>query len=519
MTPDDLELLERLRDGTLAAATRDGLARRLIQDPALRAEMARDLRLGNALRAVALARDPQVAQRTLALIDAEQPVSSQRAVARVMASIAPWWRQPRTWIAAASLAAVITISFWLTAQPAIAWSDGAALFPGATVPADVHELRFADGSTVIIAPSSRVRLGDDAQRKHLYLDTGSIDAHVTTQRDGASFSVSTPYGDADVRGTRFQVAVADDSSIVSVSEGRVDVRHGDDAVSVAAGERVVAADQHVLPMVAWKDRRPLGRLVVAGPLGPPERRFTNDPNPNGWLFEPTLDAHSATLAQHLEATLAQTVTTLRSVGAQGVLLYGIEGGAHHYRTGFVGDPRRVPELAPEFDALADSLFARLRAAGLATGVTVSPWRLERLGATWQQTLDPATCAAELDGKIAYARKRWGCTLFYVNRTAPNATASDRIPDSALRLVAAHHPDVLLIIEDASAAQSAVGAAQALGGNRVPAGRAVIRLPWFQAKPTPDSLTAARAAKDILMFDPQVQEQADAIRGDQQLPVP
>ena len=139
MTPADFELLEHLRDGTLDAAARDALAQRLNQDPTLRAEMARDLRLGNALHALVKGRDPVVAQRTQSLIDAELPASSQHTVAQVMAGIAPWWYQPRIWVAAASLAAVVTMALVWPSSAIVAWGDGLL-----TLEADTLNFRWYD---------------------------------------------------------------------------------------------------------------------------------------------------------------------------------------------------------------------------------------------------------------------------------------------------------------------------------------------------------------------------------------
>src|SRR5262249_27741581 len=50
-------------------------------------------------------------------------------------------------------------------------------------------------------------------------------------------------------------------------------------------------------------------------------------------------------------------------------------------------------------------------------------------------------------KIAYAKKRWGCSLFYVDSNgAPSAPMDDDVMDR----VAAAHPDVLLVPEHVTA---------------------------------------------------------------------
>jgi hypothetical protein len=52
----------------------------------------------------------------------------------------------------------------------------------------------------------------------------------------------------------------------------------------------------------------------------------------------------------------------------------------------------------------------------------------------------------LEEKIAYAKKRWGCTLFYVDSTA---TASGSLDPDVFKKVADAHPNVLLIPENES----------------------------------------------------------------------
>src|SRR5262249_51851889 len=52
----------------------------------------------------------------------------------------------------------------------------------------------------------------------------------------------------------------------------------------------------------------------------------------------------------------------------------------------------------------------------------------------------------LRARIAYAKERWGCTLFYVDSTA---TAYGSINPGVFKAVAEVHPDVLLIPENES----------------------------------------------------------------------
>ena len=64
-------------------------------------------------------------------------------------------------------------------------------------------------------------------------------------------------------------------------------------------------------------------------------------------------------------------------------------------------------------------------------------------------------AAELAGKIEYAKKRWGCTLFYVDSTvrwdlsASGEFSLHTIPAEIFQTVHRQFPDVLLIPEESS----------------------------------------------------------------------
>ncbi|MBA3935990.1 MAG: FecR domain-containing protein, partial [Planctomycetes bacterium] len=400
-------------------------------------------------------------------------------------------------------AACVLIAWWWSNSHTVARGDGVALAVGADIPPAVRDVRFSDHSLVVIAPSSHVRLGGDAQHKRLDLTDGSVEAHVAPQTGATSFTIATPHGEATVLGTRFRVDVEDDCSVVSVSEGRVALRSGEHAQSATAGQRMVAANGTVvLAPPPWNDHRPLGCVVLSGMMGPPGHQPAS--NPSGWLFDPAIDLQPAAFSARMTDAIDQAIAGLRRADAQGVLLYGIEGGVHQQDIGFPGDPRRLAEFAPEFDAIADALFARIRTAGFRVGVTISPWRFERRGTTWHKDVeqaDNASAEAELDSRIVYARKRWDCTVFFINTAGPGIPTHIRVPAAALRAVALRHPDVLLIVENATIAHTAVAAGQALSDQAVPPGRTVVRLPWFGANPTPAVLAAAKAAGDVLVFDP------------------
>jgi hypothetical protein len=109
------------------------------------------------------------------------------------------------------------------------------------------------------------------------------------------------------------------------------------------------------------------------------------------------------------------------------------------------------------DAIADTLFKKYTDAGLRCGVTLRPTHVVRTSGgkeAWEH-LNVEDIAAELAGKLEYARKRWGCTLFYVDSTvrwdlnADGEFALDTLPAEIFQTLHRQFPDVLLIPEESS----------------------------------------------------------------------
>jgi hypothetical protein len=193
--------------------------------------------------------------------------------------------------------------------------------------------------------------------------------------------------------------------------------------------------------IHWPDRRPIGALFLAS------HYHSSATNPRGWFNNPGLDVTGTNglenFRQALFAYTDRSLEILRRTGAQGVLVWDLEGEQFPHKTTFIGDPRLVERLAPEMAPVVDEFFARLRHAGLRVGVTIRPQQIVfDQGGVPRQT--PAWNIQQvLLAKIDYARKRWGATLFYID-----SNAGFWRPDELwqLREVAAQRPDVLLIPE-------------------------------------------------------------------------
>jgi hypothetical protein len=192
--------------------------------------------------------------------------------------------------------------------------------------------------------------------------------------------------------------------------------------------------------VHWPDRRPIGVLFLASDY------HSSASNPRGWFNEKSLNITgtngSETFRRALTEYTDRSLEILKRTGAQGVIVWDLEGEQFPHKTTFIGDPRLLNRLAPEMDAMADEFFQRLRDAGLRVGVTIRPQQLifDNGGPRQTQVLNLAKILRE---KIAYARQRWGATLFYLD-----SNYSALRPDELwqLRRVAREFPDVLLIPE-------------------------------------------------------------------------
>lgn len=189
----------------------------------------------------------------------------------------------------------------------------------------------------------------------------------------------------------------------------------------------------------WQDRRPINSLFLSSSnTGYPT-------NPRGWWNDKTVDVTTKEGLEKFKARLLQfadtSVAISRDMDAQGMILWDVEGQQYPHAISYLGDPRSLP---PELDGVIDEFFKRFRDAGLRTGLCVRPQRPMRPAYTdWVWQIEVADPAENLISKIAEAKKRWGCTLFYVDSNGDPSLPMDA---SVFRRVAEAHPDVLLIPE-------------------------------------------------------------------------
>ncbi|PHR86465.1 MAG: hypothetical protein COA78_37965, partial [Blastopirellula sp.] len=111
------------------------------------------------------------------------------------------------------------------------------------------ELEFNDGSTVMISGNSMLTFSDNGQ-KELRLKEGSFSANVTPQPKDKPMLVHTRTALLKVLGTQFAVQAGLASTVLNVSEGKVQlVRLSDNSkVDVPAKYRVIAAADRELSL-------------------------------------------------------------------------------------------------------------------------------------------------------------------------------------------------------------------------------------------------------------------------------
>jgi hypothetical protein len=227
-----------------------------------------------------------------------------------------------------------------------------------------------------------------------------------------------------------------------------------------AGSRVPDLSHDVLERYAekypfqinWTDRRPIGAIFLA------TSGINLATNPRRWILNSgkidiTTGQGKDIFSKALLGIADKSIKVLKDAHAQGMITWDPEG-QEFPAACYYGDPRLTPTLAPETEfrsggraSAIDDYFAKFRVAGLKVGVCIRPQQITIVdGKPVQQAVDDEHAAQILKEKIAYAKQRWGCTLFYVDSTA---TVGCPLSPDVFKAVAEAYPDVLLIPENES----------------------------------------------------------------------
>jgi len=228
-----------------------------------------------------------------------------------------------------------------------------------------------------------------------------------------------------------------------------------------AGSRVQDLSGDVLARYAkkypfqinWNDHRPIGAIFLAS------SGINVATNPRRWILNEgkidiTTDQGKDAFRTALLKLADNSINVLKDTNAQGMITWDPEG-QEFLRSCYYGDPRLTPVLAPETEfkngggmTIMDEYFEKFRRAGLRVGVCLRPQQITMVdGKPVQGAASNQQAAQVLKDKLAYAKKRWGCTLFYIDSTVV-ATGESLDPD-VFKAVADAYPDVLLIPENES----------------------------------------------------------------------
>jgi hypothetical protein len=205
--------------------------------------------------------------------------------------------------------------------------------------------------------------------------------------------------------------------------------------------------------VHWEDRRPIGAIYLAS------SGINVATNPRRWIMnegkiDVTTGEGKAAFREALLKLADNSIKVLKDVNAQGMITWDPEG-QEFLESCYYGDPRLTPVLAPETEVKSDQgltaideYFDKFRRAGLKVGVCLRPQQITIVnGKPVQGAADDQHAGQVLKDKLAYAKKRWGCTLFYIDSTV--RVTNDSLDPDVFKVVADAHPDVLLIPENES----------------------------------------------------------------------
>lgn len=114
------------------------------------------------------------------------------------------------------------------------------------------EVRFGDGSRIVLSEKTEVRLRDDGAAR-VELREGALRCEVTSQSATRPFAVRTPHAEAVVLGTSFDLAASSDETRLSTHSGRVRLATENAGVDVGPGERASATSAGIVRWVPVRD--------------------------------------------------------------------------------------------------------------------------------------------------------------------------------------------------------------------------------------------------------------------------
>lgn len=228
------------------------------------AERRFDIVLGSELRALA---EPDLAPRVMALIQA-RPTEVRRRIAGRIRHRVPSRRRGRSrrsvlLLVASTAVAACVMAALVLGRPTVAavGTDGAGQ-PVLRGEVRMPTVTFLDGTVVRVASESRLSIldapdGAGLHAKLLRLTTGEVLVEASAQPPGLPLRILTPQAEVEVVGTRFRVAVAEETSL-QVMEGTVAIATTHQRLLVGPGQEAVTSSDGAV-------------RLVSGPTSPPYR--------------------------------------------------------------------------------------------------------------------------------------------------------------------------------------------------------------------------------------------------------
>lgn len=171
----------------------------------------------------------------------------------------------------------------------------------------------------------------------------------------------------------------------------------------------------------WPDRRPITTAFLSSPA----EQHKSETNPRGWLNDKAIDVTTeegiAAFHTRMLDFADRCIAGAQNLNAQGIIVWDVEGQEMPHPISYIGDPRMLPEMAPEMDVIADEFFARLNDAGLHSGITIRPTVVskdpknpERYRHSYGLDMTGDQFIERISAKVAYAVDRWNITMVYID---------------------------------------------------------------------------------------------------------
>jgi len=249
-----------------------------------------------------------------------------------------------------------------------------------------------------------------------------------------------------------------------------------DAGREIVADVVEAYRKYHQPRMVWQDRRPIGTIFVGHGKGP-------ENNPRNWFGRKDLDVRTAAGKAELSKLFMELadrcIKSLKNTNAQGMIVWDPEGSENPHPITYIGDPRMVKILAPEVEDIYPEFFKKFRDAGLRTGCCIRPTQVylndkkawshgtgshgpernplgDDFSTIWPRGLPWwrfCPVVERMCRKIEYARRNWGCTIFYVDTNGVYRQSGEKqefgwalLDSHVWRDIIRRYPNVLLIPE-------------------------------------------------------------------------